>query len=88
MENFNWPIALLIFASYCSFDWLYTVYTLSIVKRRKWLAANIVIGLYLLSAIGIINYVDDWRYILPMCIGGWLGTFFSVWHEERKAKRE
>jgi len=82
--DFNWLIAATIAVAYCSIDWLFTIYTLSIVKRRPLIAANVGVGLYILSAFGVINYVSDWRYVIPMCIGGWIGTFFSVSRERNK----
>jgi len=87
MEGFSWTHALAIFAAYCSTDWLFTIYTVSIVERRKLLAANVGVGIYLLGAFGVLSYVGDWRYIIPMCIGGWVGTYLSVWHEQWKDKK-
>ncbi|KKM16741.1 hypothetical protein LCGC14_1682780 [marine sediment metagenome] len=84
--TFDWVTAATIFVGYCTLDWLYTIYTLSIVAHRKMLAANVGVVLYALSAYGVVNYVDDWRYVMPMCAGGWLGTFLSVWHQQLKGR--
>ncbi len=87
MDDFNWAIALSVFAAYCSIDWLFTLYTISIVERKKLRAANFGVGIYILGAFGVINYVGDWRYVIPMCAGGWVGTYVSVWREAVKDKR-
>ncbi len=87
MGDFSWSVALLIFTAYCFADWLFTIYTVSIVSRRKLLAANVGVGIYIMGAFGVVNYVADWRYIIPMCVGGWVGTYVSVWHEAVKDKR-
>lgn len=87
MEAFSLAHALAIFAAYCSADWLFTLYTIAIVERRKLRAANVGVGIYLLGAFGTLSYVSDWRYIIPMCIGGWVGTYLSVWYEQRKDRK-
>ena len=87
MEEFSWGIALLIFLAYCSIDWLWTIYTISIIARRGIRAANVGIGIYLLSAFGVLNYVEDWRYLIPLAIGSWFGTYLSVKHEIYKDKK-
>ena len=88
MAEFNWITGLTIFIGYSLLDWLYTVYTLSIVARRKLLAANVGVALYVLGAYGVVNYVSDWRYVIPMCAGGWVGTYLSVWHQQIKDIKE
>lgn len=85
--TFNWVTAAAIFAGYCTLDWLYTIYILAIAERRKLLAANVGVGLYMLSAYGVVNYVADWWYVVPMCAGGWLGTYLSVWRLQLKEVR-
>ena len=87
MDDFSWAVALLVFAAYTSIDWLFTIYTIAIVERNKFRAANFGVGIYILGAFGVINYVGDWRYVIPMCLGGWVGTYVSVWHETVKDKR-
>ena len=84
VDAFSWAIAVLVFLAYCSIDGLFTVYTIAIVERKKLRAANVGAGIYLLGAFGVINYVGDWRYVAPMCLGGWVGTYLSVWYEEWK----
>ena len=88
MEEFSWKIAALLFVAYCAIDWLFTIYTISIVARRGLRAANVGVGIYLLNAYGILNYVTDWRYLIPLAAGSWVGTYFSVWHEKYKDKKE
>lgn len=60
MLEFNWITAAAIFMGYCMLDWLYTIYITSIAGRKKMLAANVGVGLYILSAYGVVNYVADW----------------------------
>ena len=89
MVEFNWLICVAIFMGYCMLDWLYALYITAITDRKKLFAANVGVGLYILSAYGVMNYVADWRYVVPMCAGGWLGTYLSVWLLQLKdAKKE
>ncbi|KKL55562.1 hypothetical protein LCGC14_2254180 [marine sediment metagenome] len=83
MEPFSISIALSVFVAYLMIDWLFTEYTLAIVELKKVKAANVGALIYLLGAYGVVNYVGDWRYVIPMCIGGWLGTYISVWMKEK-----
>lgn len=87
MDDFSWAVGAAVFTAYCFLDWLWTIYTISIVERKGFRAANVGAGIYFLSAFGVINYVGDWRYVLPMCVGGWVGTYVSVWHQRLKDKR-
>jgi len=84
VTDFNWLTAALIFFGYAIIDWLMTIYTLSVVSKKKLKAANAGTTVYLLTSFGVINYVEDYRYIVPLLVGGWLGTYLSVWHEELK----
>lgn len=86
--GFSWWEAILVFLAYCSTDWLFTIYTLSIVERKKLIAANVSAGIFLIGAFGVIHYVGDWRYVFPMVLGGWVGTYLSVWHQEYKDREK
>ena len=81
--EFNWTIAIMVFGAYLIIDWLATEYTLAVVELAKLKAANVGALMYVLLAFGVVNYVGDWRYVIPMCMGGWLGTYLSVWRREK-----
>jgi uncharacterized membrane protein YfcA len=82
MEPFSWVTALAVFSAYCVIDWLSTEYTLAVVELKKMKAANVSAVMYILLAYGVVNYVGDWRFAIPMILGGWLGTYLSVWRRE------
>ena len=84
METFSLITALLIFLSYTAIDALYAVYTVAIVDKSKLKASNIGALMYILIAVGTINYVENWLYVIPMAAGGWLGTYISLTLMERK----
>jgi uncharacterized membrane protein YfcA len=86
MTDFSLVTALYIFLAYGSIDWLMTLYTLGVVSGKRLRSANAGTLIYALTSFGVITYVQDYRYIIPMLLGGWLGTYLSVWYEHRKRK--
>ena len=88
MEPFSMVTALCVFLAFFATDWLFTEYTLCIVELRKFKAATIGALITLLGAFGVVSYVANLWYVVPMTIGGWLGTYLSVWRREHKHTRE
>ena len=84
MEHFSMITALCVFLAFFATDWLFTEYTLCIVELKKLKAANVGALIYLLGAFGVVSYVSDPWYVVPMAMGGWLGTYLSVWIKETK----
>ncbi len=82
--SFNIYLAVGIFLAYFVLDILSVYYTLFVTRYRPIASANIVVALYLISAFGVINYVNNYLYIIPVALGAWLGTYVSVEWEKRK----
>jgi hypothetical protein len=82
--NFNGYLAIGIFFAYFVLDILSVYYTLYVMRFRSIASANIVVALYLISAFGVINYVGNYLYIVPVALGAWLGTYATVEWEKRK----
>ena len=61
------------------------------VQARKPLGSAIYGELmYLLTAFMTVKYVDDITFLVPTVLGGFVGTYFTVWREvalEAKAKQ-
>ena len=76
-STFDWAIAAATFAAYLAVDALYAIYTIEVVRLRPARAATTGALIYVLSAFGIVNLVHNALYIIPLALGGWLGTFFS-----------
>lgn len=77
-------IFLLVFAAYFLIDVLYAGYTLAVVERRPFLSANLAALIYLLLAVGILNFTENATYLVPMVVGSWLGTYVTVVWQRRK----
>lgn len=81
--TFNIGTATLIFISYVLVDALYAYYTLQLTKRKAYSAATSGALMYFLIAVGVLNYVQNYLYLIPLALGSWIGTFFIVKREQR-----
>jgi hypothetical protein len=75
-----------LFVLYFIFDIVYVKYVLSVGKLNAFQAANMSALLYLLTAIGTIQYVNNFLNIIPIILGSWLGTYLILWYENKKKK--
>lgn len=82
-NNFSFTIALLIFISYIFVDGLNAYYTLEVVKKNAYTSATVGSAIYLLLALGIINYTQNFAYIIPLIMGSWIGTFLVVKYSQK-----
>lgn len=78
LQNFSFVTAFLIFFAYFFADALYAYYTLSVVSLKPYTSATVGALMYFLLAFGIINYVNNFLYLIPLVVGSWLGTFIVV----------
>ena len=83
-STFDWTIATATFVAYLAVDALYAIYTIEVVRLRPARAATTGALIYVLSAFGIVNLVHNALYIIPLALGGWLGTFIVVWVQGRR----
>jgi hypothetical protein len=84
LTTFDWTIAGATFVAYLAVDALYAIYTIEVVRLRPARAATTGALIYVLSAFGIVNLVHNALYIIPLALGGWLGTFIVVWVQGRR----
>ena len=78
MDSFNVWLALGLFLAYFAVDALYAIYTISVVKRRALASANISFVMHFLIAIGVLSYVNNFFYVLPLAAGSWVGTYLAT----------
>ena len=69
---------------YFALDALYSKYVISIGKLKPLSASNYSAILILLTGLATSEYVQNLWYLVPMCIGAWLGSFISVDIERKK----
>lgn len=88
LKQVNPWICLGLIALYFILDALYSNYVISIGRLKAMKTANYSALLILLTGIATIKYVQNIWYLLPICIGAWLGSFVSIKIElKQKNKR-
>lgn len=86
MEAFNWYTAATVFVVYVFFDILYALYVLCVSRQQAWRASAISAALYSLGAYGVMSYLHNPWYLIPLALGAFLGTYIAVkylgdWHK-------
>jgi hypothetical protein len=77
-NDFSLALALGILCVYFVADALYAHYTLSVAEYKPFAAANTGAFLHFLLALGVLSYVENYLYVVPIAIGSWLGTYVLV----------
>lgn len=85
MNDFSWWTALTVFVVYVFFDILYALYVLCVSRKQAFAASAISSVLYSLGAYGVMNYLHNPWYLVPLACGAFLGTYIAVrymgdWH--------
>lgn len=79
----DWSIAVLIFILSTSMDYLWVYYMTCVESHKAIRAATSGVMIHAIAALAVINYVSDWKYLLFLLAGSWVGTFVSVKHKEK-----
>lgn len=77
-NNFDPTTALLIFLAYIIIDGLFAYYTQMVISKKPLLSATSGALIHFLLAFGVINYVQNYLYIIPLALGSWVGTYLVV----------
>lgn len=83
-HDFDMKIGLLLFFAYMAIDALYASYTYLLIKKSPARAATVGAGMYFLIAFGVVNYVNNFFYVIPLVAGSWIGTYIIVLREKNK----
>ena len=76
-------VAAAIFFSSFFLDLIAARYASDVVSLRAGRAASLSFLWHMLSAIVVIQYAHNAFYILFVCLGGGLGTYFTIWSTRR-----
>jgi len=82
-NNFNFLTAIIVLIGYAIVDAMYAYYTLSIQQLRPTRAATVGSLMHIILAFGVLSYVGNFLYVIPIVIGSWIGTYFVVKREGR-----
>ena len=80
--NFSFEIALLVLLAYIIVDGMYAYYTLQVAQKNPFSAATSGALIHFLLALGVLSYVQNYLYLIPIAIGSWIGTFLVVKREQ------
>jgi uncharacterized protein YebE (UPF0316 family) len=86
--DLNWFLFIGVFVAYFIVDWAYAVYTIAAGKLQTFRSANFGTLIYVLGALGVLSYSENFLYVIPLAIGAWLGTVFAIEIEKRKIKKK
>lgn len=78
IQDFNILTGVLLILAYIVIDGLYAYYTIQVTKRHALRAATTSGVMHFLLAIGVLNYVHNFLYVIPLAIGSWIGTYLIV----------
>lgn len=70
--------ALAVFLIYILVDGMYAYYTLAVSKKKAFASATTGACMHFLLAFGVISYVQNYLYLIPLAAGSWLGTYIVV----------
>lgn len=77
-QSFDFKVAVVVFVAYLLVDAMYAYYTLAVTKNKPIVAASVGASMHFLIAFGVLNYVQNYLYVLPLAIGSWIGTYLVV----------
>lgn len=85
LATFSWTTAAIVFVVYVFFDILYALYVICVSRRQAVAASAISSLLYSLGAYGVMNYLHNILYLIPLALGAFIGTYVAVrylgdWH--------
>lgn len=83
-EEFSWLIAGMVFFLYLLIDMVYAKYTIAVTKGEALKASTAGAAIYGFSALGVMSYVQNPWYVVPMITGAFIGTYVIVSHEAKK----
>jgi hypothetical protein len=78
IEEFNFLTAVLVFVVYIILDGMYAYYTLAVADKNAFRAATTGSVMHFLLAVGVLSYVQNYLYIIPLALGSWIGTYVVI----------
>jgi hypothetical protein len=84
----SWLVAVGVFFASAALDAVFAIYIVAVGKGQALLAASMSLVTYFLMAVGIVNYVENKWYIVPVALGAFFGTYVIVKREAGKNKKD
>lgn len=77
-QAFDSQVAVIVFVAYLLVDAMYAYYTIVVTKKRPLAAASVGALMHFLIAFGVLSYVQNYLYIIPLALGSFVGTYLVV----------
>jgi len=88
LDQFNTSIAILIFTTYFILDMFYAYYILCIESRQGLMSSFMAGMITSLSAFGVVSFSQNMLYVVPLFLGAFTGTYFTMKLKEIYHKNE
>jgi hypothetical protein len=82
--EFNWLGAVGLFFASAALESIFALYTLAVTKHKAMEASIWSLVSYFLLAVGILNFIHNKWYTIPLALGAFCGTYTVVTLEIRK----
>ena len=89
MDKFNWLGAVGLFFASFGLEAIFALYTFAVTKHKALQASTWSLISYGLLAVGILNFINNRWYVIPLALGAFCGTYAVVtWESQKKAKNK
>ena len=86
--EFNYLAAIGLFFAATALDAIFALYTVAVINTKPMRAASLSLLTYTLEAVGVVNYVNNRWYLVPLGLGAFVGSYAVVkWEERKKSAR-
>jgi len=82
--EFNWLGAVGLFFASFALEAIFALYTLAVTKHKALEASTWSLVSYFLLALGILNFIHNKWYVIPLALGAFGGTYAVVTRESNK----
>jgi len=86
--DFNWSAAVGLFFASALLDAIFALYIVAVNKGQALLAGTMSLITYLLMVVGIVSYVENKWYIVPLALGAFIGSYIIVKREANKKNKK
>ena len=78
LDQFHISVAILIFITYFILDMFYAYYILCIESRQNLMSSFMAGMITSLSAFGVVSFSQNMLYVVPLFLGAFAGTYFTM----------
>ena len=86
--QFDYNVAFLIFITYFILDMFYAYYILCIENKQNFMSSLMAGLVTSLAAFGVVSFSKNMLYIIPLFLGAFAGTYFTMKLKEIYHKNE